>query len=75
MIELLRSNDIVLLSLVETLLDENSIPFLLTDQYASSVDGSLGILPRRVLVPAQNILAARHILEDAGIGAELARLL
>jgi hypothetical protein len=37
----------------------------------SVLDGSLGILPRRVVVPDDHIPAARRLLQDAGLGHEL----
>jgi hypothetical protein len=37
----------------------------------SVLEGSLGILPRRVLVAEGEELRARQILEDAGLGHEL----
>jgi hypothetical protein len=37
----------------------------------SVLDGSVGILPRRVLVTDEDANAARRILVDAGIGHEM----
>ncbi|MCB1500670.1 MAG: DUF2007 domain-containing protein [Bauldia sp.] len=69
--ELLRTNDIVLISFVESLLKDAGITPLVLDQNMSVLEGSLGILPRRVLVPADDIGTARQILADAGVGKEL----
>ena len=41
------------------------------DQNMSVLEGSLGILPRRVLVAEDQVAAARRLLEDAGLGHEL----
>lgn len=71
LIELLRTNDIVVISLVETLLHERGIGCFVADEFTASIEGSLGILPRRVLVPSADISAARRILRDAGLGMEL----
>jgi hypothetical protein len=35
------------------------------------MEGSLGILPRRILIGDDDVEEARQILRDAGIGAEL----
>lgn len=69
--ELVRANDAVLLSAVGALLDGAGIPHLLLDQNMSVLEGSLGILPRRILVPEEHFDAARKLLEDAGLGHEL----
>ncbi len=69
--EIIRTNDIVLISFVETLLKEAGIVHFVADQNMSVIEGSLGILPRRVLVPSDDVEAARRLLRDAGIGNEL----
>ncbi len=48
--ELVRTNDAVLVSAVAALLDGAAIPHLVFDQNMSVLEGSIGILPRRVLV-------------------------
>ena len=69
--ELVRTNDLVLLSFVRSLLDEAGIEYLLLDSHMSTVEGSLGVLPRRVLVPDDVLTRARRVLQEAGVGAEL----
>lgn len=71
MVELLRTNDLVLISLIETLLDEAGIAFLVADRHMSAVEGSLGFLPRRILVHSEDIEPARRLLGEAGLAAEL----
>jgi hypothetical protein len=44
---------------------------MIADQNMSVLEGSVGILPRRVLVPDEYQRAARRLLEDAGLGHEL----
>jgi Putative prokaryotic signal transducing protein len=69
--EILRTNDAVLVSAVEALLDSAGIPHLVLDQNMSVLEGSIGILPRRVLVEDGKSHVARRLLEDAGLAAEL----
>jgi putative signal transducing protein len=69
--ELVRTNDPVLVSAIEALFDSARIPHLVLDQNMSVLEGSLGILPRRVLVPDEHRLAARRLLQEAGLGHEL----
>ena len=69
--ELVRTNDAVLVSAVGALLDGANIHHLVLDQNMSVLEGSIGILPRRVLVADDDVAAARRLLNDAGLGHEL----
>lgn len=69
--ELLRTNDIVLLSAIEALLDGAGIDHLVLDQHMSVMEGSIGLLPRRLLVAGDGHARARALLTEAGLGAEL----
>ena len=69
--ELLRTNDLVLISFVEALLKDAGIEALVVDQNMSVIEGSLGVLPRRELVPSDKAEAARQLMKDAGVGGEL----
>lgn len=71
MIELLRTNDPVLISFVEALLRDADLEFFVADQNMSVIEGSIGILPRRVMVPEDTLERARALLADAGIGGEI----
>ena len=71
--ELMRTNDVVLLSFVEALLTEARIVHLVLDQNMSVLEGSIGVLPRRVLVQMDRLNEARTLLVDAGVEAELSR--
>ena len=71
MIELLRTNDIVLISRVEALMAEYEIDVLIADQYMSALEGSTGFLPRRVLIDRDDLYRARLALHDAGLLGEL----
>ncbi|WP_011580053.1 MULTISPECIES: DUF2007 domain-containing protein [Chelativorans] len=67
MIELIRTNDAVALSFIESLLRDAGINYLIADQNMSIMEGSLGVLPRRVLVAEDQADEARQILGDAGL--------
>ena len=71
MIELIRTNDPVVISFVESLMRDAGIGFFVADQNMSIVEGSLGILPRRVMVQRDREAEARRILVDAGISHEM----
>jgi len=61
----------VLVSAVQALLDAAGIPYVVLDQNMSVLEGSLGVLPRRLLVAEDKAAAARRLLEQAGFGHEL----
>jgi Putative prokaryotic signal transducing protein len=69
--ELVRTNDAVLVSAIGALLDAAEIPHVVLDQNMSVLEGSIGILPRRLLVADDHADAARRLLEQAGFGHEL----
>lgn len=71
MVELIRTNDLVLISFAECLLRDAGIPCMVTDQNMSIVEGSLGILQRRVMVDGEDLEEARRLMTDAGLGAQL----
>ena len=69
--ELVRTNDAVLVSAIQALLDAARIRYVVLDQNMSVLEGSIGILPRRLLVGEDSVEAARRLLEEAGFGHEL----
>jgi hypothetical protein len=69
--ELIQTNDTVLLSFVEALLRDAGIHATVADRNMSVIEGSLGILPRRVLVGSDDWRQARRILADAGLAGSL----
>jgi hypothetical protein len=73
MVELLRTNDVVLISVIEALLRESGVYFFIADQNMSVLEGSLGFLPRRICVADDEADKARRLLREAGFGAELFR--
>lgn len=69
--ELVRTNDAVLVTAIEALLNGARIHHLVLDENMSVLEGSLGVLPRRILVPDEMEAPARQLLKDAGLGHEL----
>ena len=66
----LKTNNVVLLSFAQSLLKDAQIETLLLDENASIMDGSLGILPRRLMVSDDDFRQAQRILRDA-VNSEL----
>ena len=71
MVELLRTNDPVLISFVEAILNGENVGFMVTDQHMSVLEGSLGFIRRRILVLDEDAERARIALGEAGLGDEL----
>ena len=69
--EIVRTNDAVLITAVEALLKGAGIQHMVLDQHMSVLDGSLGMLPRRIVVEEDMVGRARRLLVDAGLGHEL----
>ncbi len=65
--ELLRTNDAVLISFVESIMQEAQVGHVVLDTHMSVVDGSLGVLPRRIMVDDDSLRQARRLLDDLGI--------
>lgn len=65
--EILRTNDPVLISFIEYLLKQADVYHMLLDTNMSIMEGSLGILPRRILVEDDRWALARRTLLDAEI--------
>jgi hypothetical protein len=70
--ELLRTTDIVLLSYVNSLLGDAGICPVTADTHMSSVEGSIGVFPRRILIPVEDWNESVAILTEAGLGEHLA---
>jgi phosphatidylinositol kinase/protein kinase (PI-3 family) len=73
MIELLRTNDVVLISIIEAMLRDEGVFFFVADQNMSVLEGSAGFLQRRICVPGEQAEKARTLLVEAGFGPELTR--
>ena len=66
--ELVRTNDPVLLNYLENLLQQAGITVLIADSNMSILEGSIGMLPRRLLVHEDNAEEARRLIKEADLG-------
>jgi hypothetical protein len=69
--EIVRTNNAVVISAIGALLNAAKIPHVVLDQNMSVLEGSIGILPQRLLVAEDRVAAARRLLKDAGFEDEL----
>lgn len=65
--ELLRSTDPTIIAFATALLEGEDIEVFHLDVHMSILDGSLGILPRRLMVRDEDLFMARAVLRDNGI--------
>ncbi|MGA9320730.1 MAG: DUF2007 domain-containing protein [Xanthobacteraceae bacterium] len=71
--ELVRTNDAVLITAIEALLNGAQIEHMVVDRNMSVLEGSIGIFPRRILVADGQLDDARRLLEQAGFAGEISR--
>ena len=71
MIEIVRTNDIVLVGFIESLLQGAEIPVVVADSHVSAIEGMIGAFPRRILVPDDYAAQARRLVSEAGLASEL----
>ena len=65
--ELFRTNDITKFIYAETILNSNDIVFFALDENISVLEGSIGILPRRLMVLTSDFERASELLENFGL--------
>ena len=65
--ELFSTNDITQFVYAETILNSNNIVSFNLDENISVLEGSIGILPRRLMVLENDYEQALELLEDFGL--------
>jgi hypothetical protein len=68
--ELLRTNDITLIPLAQAVLEDEGIATFELDVNMSVLEGSIGILPRRLMVRSDQLDDARRVLREYGVKFE-----
>jgi hypothetical protein len=63
--ELLRTNNFVYLSFAQAVLKDAGVDVLVFDSHMSVMEGSLGVLPRRLMVADEDFARAKRILAEA----------
>jgi hypothetical protein len=63
--ELLRTNNFVYLSYAQAVLQDAGIDTLVFDSHMSVMEGSLGVLPRRLMVADWDLTRAKKLLAEA----------
>lgn len=68
--ELLRTNDVTLIAFARALLSGEGIDCFVMDVHMSALEGSIGILPSRLMVAGKDLWRARIVLADNGFDLE-----
>ena len=68
--ELLRTNDPAAMAFAKALLEGEDIDCFEMDVHMSVLEGSIGILPRRLMVRDADHFQARHVLKDNDLLAD-----
>lgn len=69
----IATNNPVTLSFAEAVLKSEGIPSFTLDTHQSSIDGSIGVVPRRLSVLDEDYDEAIVLLEQAELGHEIYR--
>jgi hypothetical protein len=69
MIELIRSNDPVLISFATSLLEDAEVTHSVADSHMSVIDGSINAVETRIMVANDEYDTAKEILDDAGVAS------
>ena len=75
MIELLRTNDPVLISFVQATFADAGIEALVLDTHASILEGSASAIPRRIMIMDEDLETAKQILKTRGAELNGVRIL
>lgn len=65
--ELLRTNDITVIAYANAILMGSGIDVFELDVNISVLEGSIGILPRRLMVRADDLIEAQQLMRDHDI--------
>lgn len=65
--ELLRTNDPTVIAYATALFEGEGIASFAMDVHMSVLEGSIGILPRRLMVADRDLFLARAVMRDLGI--------
>ena len=62
--ELLRTNDITVIAYANAILADSGIDVFELDVNISVLEGSIGILPRRLMVRSDDLIKAQQLMRD-----------
>ena len=71
MVPVIKTNNTVTLSFAKSVLEDSGIDCFEPDTHISILEGSIGAIPRRLMVLEEDEIAARRALALAGLADEL----
>ena len=63
---LIRSNDIIYLTWVKSILSHNNIEFFVLDESMASTEGNISAIPVRILVDDNDLKKAKYLISQTG---------
>tara|TARA_Y100000287_G_C14060509_1_gene275756 strand:+ start:70 stop:285 length:216 start_codon:yes stop_codon:yes gene_type:complete len=63
---LIRSNDIIYLTWVKSVLSHNNIEFFVLDESMASTEGNISAIPVRILVDDNDLKKAKYLISQTG---------
>ncbi len=64
---LIRSNDIIYLTWVKSILSHNNIEFFVLDESMASTEGNISAIPVRILVDDNDLEKAKYLISQTEI--------
>jgi len=74
MIAIIKTNNTVTLSYAQSVLNDHDIGSFIADTHASILDGSVGAIPRRLMVLDEDVTEAHEILAAVGLEDEFCQI-
>ena len=62
--EILRTNNLILISRIQSILNDASIQNILLDNHTSNIEGSIGAIQRRLLVSNNDFQQSQNLIKD-----------
>jgi len=67
-VELIRTNDLVLISYLISVLADEDIEAVVLDEHTSILEGSIGAIQRRIVVREEDLRTAKQVVRDVAPG-------
>ena len=62
--ELIRTNDLILISRIQSILINATIHYDLLDVYVSTIEGSINAIQKRIVVSNNDFIRSRKLIQD-----------